>query len=386
ENKTGFISLIKNELPAETFAELAIWYYNAGYSKEAAILFGLGPQQAEAICWRCYLQGKKVDCGKINPAFAFPFRSETAAVLEQLLKNQQDWLLKYQLALIYIDRNRVEECKALLTSCGTTPDYAPFYAVRASIFEKDSTQCLSDLQKAVSLDKTQWRYRKLLAEYYIQHQQPAAALAVAAPFYKAHPDQYIMGMLYAKTLLLTKQYKAADGLLSKLNIIPFEGATEGRSLYREAKLMQASEALHQKDYKKAVTYIEAAKLWPESLGVGKPYDDEIDTRLEDWMEYLAGNKKPDALLDHILQFTAKPNPATPNLEAANSLVTAWAMEKRTGKNQAIGWLDAQMEAYPDKKKILEWSKAVFQNDDFPITEAEKNTDMRVLETLKGISR
>ena len=60
-----------------------------------------------------------------------------------------------------------------------------------------------------------------------------------SPFYRGHPNDYIMGMLYAKTLLLNKKFKESDAMLTKLNIIPFEGATEGRELYREAKLMQA---------------------------------------------------------------------------------------------------------------------------------------------------
>src|SRR5690606_22145241 len=136
----------------------------------------------------------------------------------------------------------------------------------------------------------QWRYHKLLAEYYIEHGQPARALAVTAPFYKAHPEQYIMGMLYAKTLMLNKKYSNAGAVLAKLNIIPFEGATEGKALYREAKLMLALQEMQKNNYKKALTFINQSRLWPPNLGVGKPYDDEIDSRLEDWMEYLCSRQ------------------------------------------------------------------------------------------------
>ena len=45
---------------------------------------------------------------------------------------------------------------------------------------------------------------------------------------------YIMGMLYAKTLLLSKNFAAADALLTKLQILPFEGATDGRCLHKLA--------------------------------------------------------------------------------------------------------------------------------------------------------
>src|SRR5690606_3396169 len=149
--------------------------------------------------------------------------------------------------------------------------------------------------------RNQWRYYKMLAEYYIEENQPADALRTVEPFFKSHSDNYILGMLYVKTLMLNKRYKEADLLLSKLNIIPFEGATEGKSLYREAKLMLALEEMKKKNYKKAQAYVTQSRLWPENLGVGKPYDDEIDSRLEDWMDYLCSNKlkKPggDELLD-----------------------------------------------------------------------------------------
>ncbi|HXB91407.1 MAG TPA: hypothetical protein VNU72_03925, partial [Puia sp.] len=104
-----------------------------------------------------------------------------------------------------------------------------------------------------------------------------------ARFYKSHPDQYIMGMLYARTLLLDQQFATADRVLSHLQIIPFEGATSGRELYREAKLMQAVECIKAMQYKKALNFIEAAKQWPENLGVGEPYAADKDLRLEDWM-------------------------------------------------------------------------------------------------------
>ena len=82
-------------------------------------------------------------------------------------------------------------------------------------------------------------------------------------------------MLYAKTILLNKKYAAADAFLSKLKILPFEGATMGRQLYHEAKLMQAVMEMKNKQYKKALKFIAEAKLWPQNLGVGKPYQEDI---------------------------------------------------------------------------------------------------------------
>ena len=97
----------------------------------------------------------------------------------------------------------------------------------------------TDLQHAIQLDKEQWRYHKLLAEHEILQKKYEQALTIAEQYYHSHPQDYIIGMLYAKTLLLNKKYKESDALLTRIQIIPFEGATDGRELYREAKLMQA---------------------------------------------------------------------------------------------------------------------------------------------------
>jgi tetratricopeptide (TPR) repeat protein len=170
-NINQFTSLIKNELPQETYLELAVWYYNSGCLTEAEKVLSFAPQIPETIYWLSFLQHKKVNFSEIKPTNSFPFRSETASVLEQLLTGQDDWMLKFHLALIYKDRNRIEECINLLISCGDKPDFAPFYAIRAEILrDKNDTQRETDLKKALSLDN-QWRYNLLLTNYYIDHQQ-----------------------------------------------------------------------------------------------------------------------------------------------------------------------------------------------------------------------
>ncbi|MEX6686175.1 DUF5107 domain-containing protein [Danxiaibacter flavus] len=385
DNKANFVNSIRNELPQETFAELAVWYYNVGCIEEAKQVFTLSPASAEASYWLAYLTGKKVDAGNINPNLAFPFRSETAAVLEDLLKNQNDWLLKYHLALIYKDRNRIDECKKLLAACGREPSFAPFYVVRAGVIkDADAAQSLADLQKAASLD-AHWRYQKLLAEYYIARQEYEKALAVTSAYYKADPNQYIMGMLYAKTLLLNKQYAAADDILTKLNVIPFEGATEGRELYREAKLMQAVQLIKEKKYKQALIFVNKAKEFPENLGVGKPYDADIDVRLEDWLTYLCltnTGKKNDAtaLLQKITSFEPKVDNTVRNFMPSNAIITAWAYEKLGEKEKGLQWLNDQLKAFPENK-LIQWSKDIAEGKASSLTSAEKDAGVRVIEAL-----
>jgi tetratricopeptide (TPR) repeat protein len=89
ENKNQFTSLIRNELPQETYLELAILYYNSGCPVEAEKVLTLAPQIPETNYWLSFLQHKKVNFAEIKPINSFPFRSETATVIEQLLKQQR---------------------------------------------------------------------------------------------------------------------------------------------------------------------------------------------------------------------------------------------------------------------------------------------------------
>ena len=84
------------------------------------------------------------------------------------------------------------------------------------------------MERAAKLDPQQWRFGKLIAERYLEDKQDAEALAVAKKYAEQFPENYQLGMLYAKTLLRNKQFQACSDLLAKLNILPYEGATDGR--------------------------------------------------------------------------------------------------------------------------------------------------------------
>lgn len=374
--KNRFVGDIRNEMPSETYMELGIWYYDRGCYPEAKTVFALCPPGALRDEWLAFLNGERVAPEQLNPAFVFPFREETAAMIAQLRQRGDNWILKYELALIYKDRNRISESRALLDSCGNEPGFAPFYAVRAAICTDDSARVLADLLKAVSLDGD-WRYRKGLIEYYITCHDYVRALGVAAPFYRVHPENYIMGMLYAKALLLNQEYKQADAVVAGLDVIPFEGATDGRKLYRQAKLMEAWLKLQDKQYGDALSFINQSREWPEHLGVGKPYAGDIDSRLEDWMTYLCmrrgdqhlGSLLPEMngsplsqaereLLEKIVRFAPLVDNGGRNFYSPNTLVTAWALEQLGRKAEAVQWLDAQCKAFPGDRALL-WCRDVF---------------------------
>jgi tetratricopeptide (TPR) repeat protein len=385
-SKENFTAHIKSEMPQQTYLELGTWYYQLNCREEATKIFSMSPANAEIVFWKAFLENKPVDLSRLQTQVNFPFRSETAAMLQTLIKNNNQWQLKYHLALIEWSRNNTVAAKSLFTECGNLPTAASFYAARAALFTEDATAAVTDLEKALQLDPQQWRYHKLLTTHFIATRQYEKALNVAASFYKKHTGNYIMGMLYAKALLLNKKYQIADALLTKLKILPFEGATDGRQLYHEAKMMQAVAAIKNKQYTQALQFINEAKQWPQNLGAGKPYDEDIDERLEQWCNYicytgLQNDAAARESLQKIISFTPRVDNTVMNFLPANHLVSAWAMEKLSGADKAIAWLQRQSVAFPNNK-IIQWALSKYGNkQQSPLLEEEKNGEVRVLEQL-----
>ena len=130
---------------------------------------------------------------------------------------------------------------------------------------------------------------------------------MAADSARRFPANTGLALLHAKALVLTGRYQEAAGLLSSLDLLPSEGVTDARTLFHEAHLMLAVERMRAKAFDQALPLIETARQWPEKLGSGKPYPEDVDERLEDWLVYQCqiGLKAPEAArraLDKILAF------------------------------------------------------------------------------------
>ena len=346
-SRAQFLDMMRNEMPHETFLELALLYLQTGGKEEALHILEMSPPAAEVTIWLNYLKDKPMNWDDCHLSFVFPFRAETGAVLEQWLSSQQHWKLRYLLALVYADCNRTAESRQLLASCMNTPEFAPFYVLRSQLNpDVDNPQKLADLERAVALD-SDWRYVRILADYFMDNAQPRRALSVLEPYYLQNSQQYIIGLWYAKALLQDKRYAASDKILSGLNLIPFEGATESRDIFREAKLMQALEWMSQKKYHKALPLVTAARSFPEHLGVGSPYPNEIALA---YVCYFKTGKIDSArqLLERIGAFSAESgNIYETNFSAASAWISAWALEQlgRQQESETLRNLQPQLDIW-----------------------------------------
>ncbi|MEQ8302511.1 MAG: DUF5107 domain-containing protein [Cyclobacteriaceae bacterium] len=364
-NKAKVISHIRNEMPWETYLHLGINYFQLGLTNEAIAVLGMAPENPEVYYWLAFLKSKtevegwREDLSKANgfsPYLVFPFRAESQEVLAWAVSQSENWKPKYYSALLYRHANQLDEAKKLLGACGTSPDFAPFYAARADLMKDATTE--NDLKRAADLNPQEWRYGKLLVEHYLKDDRGAEALAVARTYSKRLPENYMISMLLAKSLLLNGFFEEASKILANTKILPYEGATESKLLYREAWLMQALDDLKNKKTKQALAKIEKARAWPENLGAGKPYEADIDDRVEDYIEamcYLSVKnlEKANQKWTSIISFKSA------STFSASDLLSADAYRRLEKEEEGRQLLNRWNQSEPTSA-LAKWSLTAFQ--------------------------
>lgn len=272
---------IKEELDWQNYIEFAAFYYNLGLNcKAAKILDACQTDNALIALWKAYLADDKdavAAAENQSIELVFPFREESAEVLAWAAANGGGWRTSYLYAMLSDflgDKARAAEFLA-----DDTSDYAPYYAYRALL--KGSKE---DMQKASELDPDQWRYGQHLALMYYREGNHAKAAEISGAYYAKDKANFHLGDTYVKSLIALKQYKKADQIITKLQILPFEGQSGSHVMYRDIKLHLAAESIDAGKYKEAAKRVAESRMWPKSLGVGKPYDDLIDNTLEDWLD------------------------------------------------------------------------------------------------------
>ncbi|MEH6304044.1 DUF5107 domain-containing protein [Olivibacter sp. CPCC 100613] len=365
-SRADFVSLIRNELPTETYLELAVWYANLHLTEEAREVLTLAPKNAEVLYWLAWLSRehpaeseawlKQVD--EIDLAYNFPFREESAMVFEWGIKKHPSWQSFYLMALLQQFRNNRSTAENLLQQVQGPVDFAPFYILRAKLLHASQLDsAIDNVKKAIEIDEKEWRYGQLLANYLQADQQDPAAEKVLQAYYKKEPENYVIGLDYVRALLLNKKAKEAEGVLQRINILPFEGATDGRKLYEQTKLLLAIAALNKGQLDLTLKKVQETKLWPLNLGVGEPYTEEKDERMADWVAAQAYKemRKTD-LYTQALEKVANAKGAV--LSPISLLQTAALvrLERKTEANEFMqSWLmkRKQQKLEPMNEKLIE---------------------------------
>jgi hypothetical protein len=385
----AFAAGLRGERPQETFLELAAFYHDLGRLAETEQVLALAPEDAEILYWLARVKDERGDAGAAaalqradaaSPELVFPFRAESAEVLAWAASRTTSWHPRYYLALVQWGAGKLDEARLLFEACGETPDYAPFYAARSLAFEDASREkSTADLERAARLDPAQWRFGRMLAERQLRRGERARALETARAYASRFPDRYILGMLHAKALLANGRHRESADLLARLRVIPYEGSIEGRRLYREAHLMLAVTALKKGDTAAARREVDAARLWPENLGAGKPYPADVDERLEDFLaaqglERRNRSAEASTLLQRVAAFEGRERGPGP-------LVHALAL-RQTGREAEGRKLLADWSAREPGNALAAWALRAFDGEVLPLPDTA-GEEARVLAAWLG---
>jgi Tfp pilus assembly protein PilF len=371
-NRQALKQGITQEANEEIYISLADRYLNLGRIQDAMQIIHAGPLNSESLYWKAYCQsllGEEDYKSTLKTAdsasclYQFPYRNTADKVLRFAIEHTDNWKPKYYYGLLLWSKGRKDEAKTFFSRCDETA-FAPFYAAYANL-----EPAMHDhyLQKAMSLDTNEWRYGKQLIQSYLGKHKNSEALLLADQLHQRFPSSDVITFLLSKAYIENGRYEDAYHVLMSKKFLPNEGSTEGRNLYLDATLLHSIELMQKDKFDQALEYVEKAALWPENLGVGKPYDEDIDRRAEQFCKALCLVKlnrpgEADKTLKEINMTPVKQ-------ENALLLINAWAL-KMTGKNgQAVldqwasndktsadaqAWCSSAYSASP-RTKSLEWN-------------------------------
>ena len=361
-----FSERIRNELPVQSFLELAIWFYSLGLHEHSRLLLKAAPADGEAKYWLAFLHQNKPEEEALlreadiqSPAYVLPFRIESKEVFEWAMTKSTNWKPVYYMALLQASANNTNQAMALLTSLGERPDFSPFYALRARMTLNNDSDKERDLKKAVSLTPAEWRYIHQLTNYYVEQRDYLKALQTIKPFHATRREHFPTASLCMRMLTYNKQYEEAEKILNTIHILPFEGESAGRRIYREIKMVLATQALAKGRIKEAERKVAETHVWPRKLGVGKPFDDRLDTRLEDWLSALIAIRTKDAANKEMyLKKVALSTQQVNNLSTLLQCLAIWQL----GERQKADDLFAEWSSLQRSDTTKTWGDRFYKNN------------------------
>lgn len=371
---------VRAELTHEIFLELGLWYSSIGAVEDALKIYELVPSHPLITYHQAFLTKDKSYLTKAeeqSPLLVFPYRVEMLPVMQWALANSNNWKTRYYTALLYFNLGyEPETAKSLYAELGTEPDFAPFYLSRASM--NSPQDAIEDILEAQKIEKS-WRVGIALINAYKRMSAADKLMQVATEYHKLYPNNEKVAVGYIEALMANSRYEDALKLMRTIKLLPFEGGTIGRTMFREANLYMAIDSYKKKEYKKALKYVEASQEWIENLGVGKPYEENLDNRSEQYLQAMIYNKMGEKekgleLIEHV---AAKNLPLN-----SNTILTALALEKLSRNSEANELIDKYQTVHFNGD-AARWSKAIFEKNRALAKEIDEQSTMNSLTSPFG---
>ena len=364
-SKSDFTKRITNELPSEALIDLAIRYINYGRSDEALHVFSLCQNSPIALLWQAYLDknnsGKLIEAAVSLPInMVFPYHGETSTMLDALAVQNKNWKIKYYDALVKWNLGLTEEARQLFEDCGDEPNSVIFYLAKAKLFIENGDQYLKAISRAREIDSDNEQVNVAWIQYYLKRKEYAEVEKLSLLNFEKNKEKSGFGLFYAKALLGNQKYNECIAFLENLELIPFEGSTDGRTIYYEACLRSALNSYKKGDFKSTIDFCKKSKLWPINLGIGKPYI--TDERFDDYLSALSYeklNESRKSLESYKLVANAKPDPEVN--ETSKLYFQLLSLDKLNRKKEAMTLLENSIKASPNNQ-YLKWVKSKYERD------------------------
>ena len=323
---------INNEFPLETMLTLALDYHHLGMADEAIKILSSQKKGPKSILWQAYLSkdSNPIESTHLikkavetDVELVFPFRKETIPVLEWALLQDNSWKLHYYLAQNFIAVGQRARGTAILRALGNTPDSDIFYRFRAALDkDREMSEREADYETALRLNSGDWKVWEENILFQLENKAYTKAINTSKKGYKKFPGNYNIGLAHAKSLLNMANYSEVIKVLKNIQVLPYEHASESRSIYVRAYVGEAISKYREKNYSRSLSLLDASKKWPENIGVGKPYDP--DERLQDFLMAMCYGKsgnhdKEVAALTQVAVYTNE-NGSNSNLNQIFGLV------------------------------------------------------------------
>lgn len=406
KNTTKKQALTQNLLTTDAFMEVALWYARMGRTEDASALLNVYDEQVkrhkvaahpEPYFWlgewafvqptaamKPYDRAKawyQKAVGMSAEGITF-FRPESAGVLHRAYEILPHWKTALYWAQLRAHALDPQLALQLLDDQADRPDFAPFYAFRASLREATRPQdAQTDLERAAQLAPSEWRYGVLLNQFFRRQNKPAKALDVIRTYLQRFPGKEMVGIEFAKTAYEQNEFALCADVLRDQFITPSSQNTDAQRYWRDCNLRMAFNGIKARQYAPAMEATKAAMSRPARLGT-PPADQDL--RLVEFTEALVweGLGKPEKAAEgfqKVANFSPN-NEFTP----ADGL-TALALESLRRPQDAIRGVRAALARNP-QNPFARWTDLYFKNaQDDPTPEMMTNREfvmtLKLLESL-----
>jgi tetratricopeptide (TPR) repeat protein len=289
ETRKNWLDLMRD--CENNYLELSLDYAHAGLFEEAILVLTTYKSQYQTasplthyyLGWFYAQLGNAIEstnsyqeAAKIEMGLCFPNKIEEILILQDaLVKNPSDAKASYYLGNLWYDKKHYSEAiECWEKSVSIEPNFpTPYRNLSLAYYNKlnEKTKALIFMEKAFALDKNDARVLMELDQLYkITGKSTEQRLAFLDNF----PHLLVKrDDLYLEKITLlnnAKRFLEAKELLANRQFHPWEGG-EGKVVgqYLLCHIELAKQAIAEREYDKALSFLEATETYPENLGEGK---------------------------------------------------------------------------------------------------------------------